>query len=227
MWTVEKRFGKERRYVTEFVTPNTPDVKDLAYAVGKPNIEETIAAIASWVWANIDYPDGVINGDWHELKAFTTGWFTPMLKFSTGDFWRFPAEVLGQRTKDGRLIGDCEDSSFVCSSLLRNYILPSDILVHLGRYKIYWHAWVEVRHNGVWYILETTKRHPTWALPVPDKHYKSYGYFNDQTAEEIIPGYFSSLAAVGVEEQATTIEKILDIAEFIETIDRNFKLGTI
>lgn len=90
-----------------------------------------------------------------------------------GEFWQFPSETIW------RGMGDCEDSSILACSLLRNF---TNGYVALGAYQGYGHAWCQ--HNSE--VLETTY---TRARPVPDpQDYCPYVYFNNQEVIELWPG---------------------------------------
>lgn len=90
-----------------------------------------------------------------------------------GEYWQFPAETIS------RGLGDCEDTSNLLCSLLRNF---TDAYVALGGYRGLGHAWVEAGHA----ILESTY---TWARPVADaQNYESLCYFNDVQVVERYPG---------------------------------------
>lgn len=89
-----------------------------------------------------------------------------------GEFWQLPGETL-------RGAGDCEDTSILLTSLLRNF---TNAHVALGVYQGYGHAWC--LSNGQ--LLETTY---TFARPVPDaEDYCPYAYFNEQEVVELWPG---------------------------------------
>jgi len=98
-----------------------------------------------------------------------------------GEFFQFPSETLTRR------LGDCEDSSNLLTSLLRNF---TSCYTVLGIYQGYGHAWCE--HDGV--VMETTY---TYARPVPDpQNYSPYIYFNEQLVVEVWPGAMRDLFEV-------------------------------
>ncbi len=90
-----------------------------------------------------------------------------------GEFFQCPSETLARK------LGDCEDTSLLLCSLLRNTI---DAHVALGSFQGYGHAWCE--HRGQ--VLETTY---TSARPAPDpEDYCPYVLFSDQEVIELWPG---------------------------------------
>ena len=94
-------------------------------------------------------------------------------KREVGEMWQFPSETLAR----GK--GDCEDTSFLLCSLLRNTI---NAYVALGSFQGYGHAWCQLDGQ----ILETTY---TSARPVSDSQdYCPYVCFNDQEVVELWPG---------------------------------------
>jgi hypothetical protein len=102
-----------------------------------------------------------------------------------GEFWQFPSETIWRGT------GDCEDSSILTCSLLRNF---TNGYVVLGAYQGYGHAWCQC--NGE--ILETTY---TRARPVPDpQDYCPYVCFNDQEVVELWLGALSKVFDLGRDE---------------------------
>ena len=102
----------------------------------------------------------------------------------TGEFWQFPSETL-------KGWGDCEDSSILFTSLLRNF---TNGHVALGSYQGYGHAWCQL--NGQ--ILETTY---TRARLVPDpEDYYPYVLFNDQEVVELWPGALGEIFSIRRDE---------------------------
>lgn len=90
-----------------------------------------------------------------------------------GEYWQTPSETL-------RGYGDCEDSSNLLTSLLRNF---TNAYTVLGSYQGWGHAWVA---SGEGRILEATY---TEARHVPDpQDYCPYVCFNDQEVVELWPG---------------------------------------
>jgi len=93
-------------------------------------------------------------------------------KRDTGEFWMTPGETL-------KGYGDCEDTSILLTSLLRNF---TNAHVALGSFQGYGHAWCD--HMGQ--ILETTY---TRAMPVSDpEDYSLYCLFNEREVIELWPG---------------------------------------
>lgn len=212
-YIVHVRFGGEANWITDFVTPNNPLVTELAQV--KPAGAEPVSAFSRWIWQNINYPTGVIP-DYHEIRAFTkSSWFTPVaIKLSTPDFFEFPREVLGWKDARGRRFADCEGSSVTLCSLLRNYISPYDVHVALGDMSIFSHAWVRVRRNEEWQIIETTSPHSR--LLTEDKPYKMKAYFNDKEAVELEPGFFSNLRVFAEKSRRAYRAKLNVICPFLE-----------
>jgi hypothetical protein len=92
-----------------------------------------------------------------------------------GDFWALPSEMLGARA------GDCDDSSILLCSLLRNYLPPEKVFVGFGVWSVDGsqdgHAWVVVQaEDGTDMVLESTA-HPRKTLR---GKYILDAMFNDQ-----------------------------------------------
>jgi hypothetical protein len=140
-------------------------------------------------------------GEWHELREFINpldpgvqriyhqvgpdawallDWVCKAIeyRFDDGEWWGFPGETLYQKK------GDCDDSSILTCSLLRNF---TDCYVAVGSYRGFGHAWCQT--DG--YILETTY---SYAHDVPDpQNYRAYAMFNDEQVIEMWPGALSQL----------------------------------
>jgi len=94
-----------------------------------------------------------------------------------GEFWLVPSETL-------KGYADCEDTSILLTSLLRNF---TNAYVALGSFQGFGHAWVT--EGGQ--IYETTY---TRARSVPDpQNYCPYLYFNDQVVIELWPSALSEV----------------------------------
>ncbi len=108
-------------------------------------------------------------------------------KSDWGEYWQFPRETLSRR------LGDCEDTSILLASLLRNF---TDAQVALGEYQGYGHAWV--LHEGE--ILETTY---SSARRISDPaNYIPYAYFDDRDIIEVWPGALAEMFEVAKDENA-------------------------
>jgi len=105
-------------------------------------------------------------------------------RLDVGEFWQVPSETL-------RGYGDCEDSSILLTSLLRNF---TNAYVAVGEYQGYGHAWCQSAGQ----ILETTY---TFAQPVPDpQDYCPYLYFDDREVIELWPGALEEIFALRRDE---------------------------
>ncbi len=103
-----------------------------------------------------------------------------------GEFWQTPSETL-------KGYADCEDTSILLTSLLRNFTNPH---VALGSFQGYGHAWV-VKEGQ---IYETTY---TQARPVSDpQDYCPCVYFNDQEVIELWPGALGEVFELRRDEAA-------------------------
>jgi len=87
-------------------------------------------------------------------------------KNERGDFWQTPLETLAG-------LGDCEDSSILLCSILRNYIPPEDVYCVCGDWKGDGHCWVVAD----WHVIESTR---SSVRPVNEKDYSPAAFFNDQ-----------------------------------------------
>ena len=176
-----KRFGGEHLDIREFITPNTPSVQEALAEV--PDNGDRIWDCWDWVCRNVAYPP-VCGGsqDYHEKISFLRG--CPVVRVPVKrsqrvhDFWELPWEVL-----DPPRYGDCEGSSVVLVSMLRNILPPNQIYCSIGTHTGYGHAWVTVNVGSHWYTLDTTIKR---AKPdgvnsvIEDDPYIPYLRFNDQ-----------------------------------------------
>ncbi|MFA5186725.1 MAG: hypothetical protein WC551_09635 [Patescibacteria group bacterium] len=204
MWTADVRFG-DLYDIREFITPNNLAVRRLTEQLIRGKETEAEKALACWKWVveEIDYPldDRGRNSDACVLLSGYTGAGADNIgaiaraikrnglagfkvRLGQTDFWQMPAEVLGWRNTEGRLMADCEGSSVALASMLRYF--TDDVYAHLGTVESYGHCWVEWR--GL--TLETTlDRLPgngniTEVIRGQSPHnYRSDARFNDHVLE--------------------------------------------
>jgi len=167
--------------------------------------------------SRIYYQDGqclvsVRHGRWHELREFVQPDNPDVVaiyqqygpdywslydfvcrhvtyKSEVREMWQFPSETIA------RELGDCEDTAFLLTSLMRAGGAPN-CHVALGSYQGYGHAWSVIGGQ----ILETTY---TSARPVPDpQDYCPYACFNDQEVVELWPGALGEVFQIGRDEVA-------------------------
>lgn len=144
------------------------------------------------VCRRIEYPAGPYF-DFHHETAFLRGWNAPFLAWLPRrtrerrfEFWQFPFETLGYE------IGDCEDTSILLCSMLRNQLLPSEAYVAVGWYDIWGHAWVSLPFAGEHFVLETTFDAAPHVPPytvLEGGPYKPLVYFNDVEVIEVSGGF--------------------------------------
>lgn len=125
-----------------------------------PEVMAVYSQIGPDVWANLDFVCRKID-----------------YRRDTGEFWQFPSETL-------KGYGDCEDSSILFTSLLRNF---TNGHVALGSYQGYGHAWCQLDGQ----ILETTY---TRARTVPDpEDYLTFLLFDERVVIELWSGALDDL----------------------------------
>lgn len=161
-------------HVRFYITPNNPSVQTSLSTIGND-----LNTIYSWVGENIRY----------EFDSDIYG---------TEDYWQFPYETLALKT------GDCEDQAFLLSSLIRaTGVEAEDIYVAVGTVKNQGHAWVIIRTQLGWRVLEPTAEGVTTRvltdlfefLNIEERSY--YFASNDQYFEEINPR--NNLSFIGQE----------------------------
>lgn len=193
-YLVKVRFFGEERDIREFIQPWSAPVVRIAEELPAGKSE---AIFATWQYINqhVKYPPRQPY-DYRYQEAFTR---TPggvkvfekqvaLLSESRLDFWQMPAETLAS----GNGWGDCEDSSFVGVSILRNRMSEKEIFATLGIWEGYGHAWVTVIRNGQAYVVETTSAAQRVLRPEGGT-YVPYLRFNDIAFQEVRPGLMSGV----------------------------------
>jgi transglutaminase-like putative cysteine protease len=161
-------FFGEGQWLTDYITPEALDVRVLFEEISEQNegIGNVVEACRRWVAEQVKYVQFV------KGKIFING------KVSIqNDLWNMPS--LTAKVK----VGNCANKSFLLTSLLRNAMGPDEVYCVLGNLyngKAGGHAWVEVKINGQYYILESTQpRAPIVPASNLDR-YEEVHYFNDQ-----------------------------------------------
>lgn len=203
------RWGDEWHFPQEFIRPNDGMVVEAFDAITEGITSPDEQAIACWnfVTTEIDYPVTLLGEgtDYHLLKAYplSEGLFGTRFRINlvAEEFFEFPAEVLGQRQKNGRMVADCDGCSLLLGSLLRNALPAEKVRVMVG--SSYGseteadHAWVEAHVFGDWMIMEPTLvslpqdvlvKARGIAGPMGNGEcYRGFLAFNDMDFEERIP----------------------------------------
>jgi len=151
---VSYRFN-DRYWVTDFITPNNPDIQQVIADLGDAKGDEFVEQIAEFIRDNFQYPlwneNPSVDG---QLLRYSQGFLKHGYKCCKFYVWAFPAEVLQSK------LGFCAESANLAESLLINKVnswaVLGDVLstkddTLLGR-----HEWVETPYRGETFILETT-----------------------------------------------------------------------
>jgi len=185
---VKKRFGQEWTDIREFVRPN--DYMVAALVDSKPTW--TILEAWEWVLNNIRYPSGVFSDpDRHRHSAYgmvalpVIGPLISSRKYTTGDYWNFPAETL----RDS--MGDCEDSSFLLTSMLRRIDPSMEAYSTVGYFDAYGHVWTTILRNGEWLVLDTTLDRMPQLVPTERSRpmYRPLFRFNERDIAIVDPNF--------------------------------------
>jgi len=185
-WRAYKvRCGDELCVLPQFVQLQAPCILEIVNECKAATEQESILNCYDYVCRNISYPltwDGKAT-DYHKISAFPShiGILGTSYRVSktTEEFFQYPGETLAWGS-NGKGIGDCEDTSILLTSLLRNFMPPDRVFCIIGNYQIFGHAWVQVKlKDGNLAILETTLTSAPpnpWRLAGP---YSPYILFND------------------------------------------------
>lgn len=143
--------------VKKFIQPNAPAVQYLAgelmKGIHKWDLKTVVEVAYNWVATHINYE-------------------TDKMRWGVTEYWQTPQQTL--TPVNGKLFGDCEDTSFLLISLLLAMGVPEDkVRVAISDS----HAWVEVNINGNWYLLETTADEPLSRFVLAYDVYKEADYY--------------------------------------------------
>lgn len=168
---ISATFFGEGRWLTDFITPNAIDIKELHKTLteGITGLEDRIAALHNYVASQIRYTRFVKGKLWVEGKSSVQD-----------DLWNLPS--ITARVK----VGNCANKAFLMTSLLRNSLPLSQVHCVLGNLyngKPGGHAWVQATLGGIDYVVETTKADvPALVLASSAERYEAVHLFNDETA---------------------------------------------
>ena len=171
---IDATFFGEGRWLTDFITPNAIDIKQLHKDLtqGITSLDDKIATMHNWVASKIKYKRFIKGRVWIEGKSSIQD-----------DLWNMPS--ITARVK----VGNCANKAFLLTSLLRQDLPSSQVHCVLGN--LYngrpgGHAWVQVKLSGLDYIVETTKADVPALVPAPAAdRYEAVHLFNDETAYAI------------------------------------------
>lgn len=167
-------FYNEGNWLSDYITPFEPDIQMLWEQLGR-QVSLKDNAISAWDWVA------------NEIR------YKPFIKATINvegktdvqeDFWQTPSMCAKTR------VGNCVNKSFLLTSLLRNVFPESQVYCVLGN--LYngcpaGHAWVEVKINGIDYILESTRDDVPLLEVNKAERYEPVHYVNDKSVYAI-PG---------------------------------------
>lgn len=202
----------------EFVLPGGTMVAEALEGIsaGADGQEGLIWRCWDWVCREIKYPP-LPYPDYHREEAFLRGislpWlgFMPIKRSTKYEFWQFPFETIDHR------LGDCEDTSILLCSLLRNPLSADEVHVAVGTYAGYGHGWIRLVKDGEKYVIETTlaQAFPKGTYQVLElPPYRPLLYFNDKQAFEVNGG----LAELGgaLREDVVKLQLIAEAYRLVE-----------
>ncbi len=171
---ISATFFGEGRWLTDFITPEAIDIKELHKNLtqGITGLEDKIAALHKYVASQIRYTKFVKGKLWVEGKSSVQD-----------DLWNLPS--ITARVK----VGNCANKAFLMTSLLRQDMSSSQVHCALGNLyngKAGGHAWVQAKLGGQDYVIETTRADVSpLVLASSADRYEAVHLFNDEAAYAI------------------------------------------
>ena len=171
---ISATFFGEGRWLTDFITPNALDIKELYRDLTKEiaTLEDKIATLHNWVASQIRYTRFVKGRLWIEGKSSIQD-----------DLWNMPS--ITARIK----VGNCVNKAFLMTSLLRQTMPLSQVHCVLGNLyngKPGGHAWVQAKLGEQDYIIETTRADVPSLIPAfSADRYETVHLFNDEVSYAI------------------------------------------
>jgi hypothetical protein len=165
---ISATFFGEGRWLSDFVTPDEPDILTLWHEISRGISSQQDRIVAAWDWV----------ANQVKYKPFIAARISVEGVTSVQeDFWQSPA--MCSKTH----VGNCANKAFLLASLLRNEFTADQVHVVLGN--LYnghasGHAWVEVQVGGDSYIVESTRNDVPLSIASLTDRYEPVHYFNDQ-----------------------------------------------
>lgn len=161
-------FFGEGKWLSDFVTPEEPDIYLLWNEITKGIASQADRIVAAWDWVanQVKYKPFIA------AKIEIEG-----QKFFQEDTWLTPSLVSRVH------VGNCANKAFLLTSFLRNELSPDQVHCVLGNLyngHMAGHAWVEVRIDGKGYIVESTRGDVPLIESEAAERYEPVHYFNDQ-----------------------------------------------
>lgn len=167
-------FFNEVKNLTDFITPDALEVKDLyrQLTAGINSSRERILACWKWVAADVKYVKFVRGRIWIYGRSSVQK-----------DYWQSPSMVIMTR------VGNCANKSFLLASLLRNELPSGQVFCTLGNLyngKPGGHAWVQLNLDDEWYTMESTMPTAPPLVPIAQtKRYEAVHFFNDDNVQAV------------------------------------------
>ncbi len=177
-YPIKKRFGDEAYDIREFIQPTTYAVESLFTRLWSQGVRDYLGFF-NWVIENVKPLSADEEyADYHKLEAFLLpGRSRPKQVWETYDYWSFPAETL----RAG--YGDCEDKSFLLTSLLRHFI--PEVYSSVGYFNGGGHVWTSIKTKNGFMVLETTLDKMPDSIEIEGKEYETIMRFNDEKVQEV------------------------------------------
>ena len=194
--SIEPKYVAENKYFGEPVALKetiTPDIIAVKRFVRKHHLNEGTQEERIIKTFNLFEKKGVYFYTNDDTITFSNANIT-LKGFS--DVWEKPILVLAEFDQTGAIAVDCESGSSALTSFLRSAGVDArEVLGEVdiprkdkqGRtyYEKYGHGWTEVKINGVWYLLESTRGKPLQKFIKVPPIYKPLFVFTDKHVEAI------------------------------------------
>lgn len=165
---VSAGFFGEGKWLSDYITPNNPDVEMLHEDLTKGLQTKEERAVAAWDWVANEV----------KYKPFIRATIQIEGKSSAqADYWQSPAMCAHTH------VGNCVNKAFLLASLLRRDFAQSEVYCVLGNLHngaVSGHAWVEANINGSIFILEATRNDVPLLAVEKGTRYEPVHYANDK-----------------------------------------------